>query len=495
MRAWFVAAAVLALCGHARAADAGDEDTASWIVPKIEALKAQWPRDAQGQIIYGKVVLDCAAGLGGFAGDCKVKSSTPADPRLEQAALKLAPLYKAWDPKLSRAVLTVDVRYDEYPYWLTKPKAAQLLDISEALGRVDGLQVIKCLLQSSESARICTSVINNTDQLVIAYPHEALLRGLGGMAVVKCVVQTTGLTRACEVVKEDKPGLGFGTDAAVLSSTFLFKPAVRAGRPVEADVSILIRFSTNVAYDSDQRGGFVAGGAESRIDRNPKRPPSPTLLDVAVWSKAPTIPRILAEMEKKVGDKFADGTVVLHCDLDTKTGRLGKCTVASASPGMAQFSDVAKSLTSEFQADPAALQNQNGSLMVKLAFAFPDMSSPEWDKRYLTHPRWIKTISPDPDKATFPEAAAKAGLKTGSATVDCIAGADGALAQCQVISESPPNLGFGRMAVQIAEAFVANPWDDNGLPVGGAHVRMPIQMDYQPPPEPPAEPPTPATRP
>jgi hypothetical protein len=65
-----------------------------------------------------------------------------------------------------------------------------------------------------------------------------------------------------------------------------------------------------------------------------------------------------------------------------------------------------------------------------------------------------------------------------------------------VVRESTPNVGFGGMAIQIAETFVANPWDGDGMPVEGAHVRMPIQMDYQPPAEaPPAPAPTPATKP
>jgi TonB family protein len=104
-------------------------------------------------------------------------------------------------------------------------------------------------------------------------------------------------------------------------------------------------------------------------------------------------------------------------------------------------------------------------------------------------------VSPDPNQPLFPEAAAKAGLKTGRATVDCALDASGALTKCEVLNESTQGVGFGALAVQIAEVFVANPWDEDGLPVDGAHVRMPIQMNYAPPPDASAPSPAPAPKP
>ena len=56
---------------------------------------------------------------------------------------------------------------------------------------------------------------------------------------------------------------------------------------------------------------------------------------------------------------------------------------------------------------------------VNLAFSFPDMQSETWSKRYLLHPVWLRTVNPDPKQPIFPDEAVKAGLKTGSATVDC----------------------------------------------------------------------------
>ena len=124
------------------------------------------------------------------------------------------------------------------------------------------------------------------------------------------------------------------------------------------------------------------------------------------------------------------------------------------------------------------------------------MQSEAWSKRYLLHPVWLKTVSPDPNQPLFPDEAAKAGLKSGSATVDCVLAPGGALTGCEVISESTPGMGFGELAVKVAEVFVANPWTEDGLPADGAHVRMPIRMNYDPSRDaPPPEVPTPATKP
>jgi TonB family protein len=413
-------------------------DNALWVEVKYDLLKAKWPHDADGNLIYGRVLLDCAIGANHFATGCTVKASEPENPAIERAALDLAPLYrtwKTWDSRLSRATLLIDVQYDERAELLKKPSYAQMMDV---------------------------------------LPRGVQKPGDIDVATIKCVVQTTGISRACSVVSEDRPGLGFGPAAQVLAQTFLFRPATRQGHVIEAEATLPVKFQM-ISGDSQTPGS----GSSTRVQAG------------AAWSKAPSVSEVLGEIDKKVGDKFADGQVVMQCKLSKKTGKLGGCYVASTSPGMAQFQGVASALIPKFQADPAALAAIKEDVMVSLAFAFPDMASPEWGKRYLTNPEWIQTFDPASKISSFPDAAAKAGLKTGTATVDCVVAPNGALTHCQTVRESAPDVGFGDTAIKIAETFVANPWNDNGLPVEGAHIRMPIQMDYKPS----ASSPTPATKP
>ena len=310
--------------------------------------------------------------------------------------------------------------------------------------------------------------------MMAVFPAKA--NGASGTAVIICIVKTDGLLRACKVGSEKPEGRGFGVAALTLAPTFLFKPKLRDGQPIEGEVSIPINF------ENQGMGGF--GGASIRVMTTP------------AWDKTPSVSEILAELDKKVGDKFADGKVTFQCTVSKKTGRLSDCLRVSASPGMAGFSDAARVLTSKFEVNKETLAKVKDEVRVNLAFSFPDMQSEAWSQRYLTHPVWLRTINPDPDKATFPEDAAKAGLKTGSATVDCVLAPSGALTQCVTVQESTPGVGFGDMAKQIAQVFVANPWTEDGLPADGAHVRMPIQMDYDPPADaPPSAAPAPAPKP
>lgn len=297
------------------------------------------------------------------------------------------------------------------------------------------------------------------DQMLAVRPTKA--NGRGGRVTIKCVVQTNGLLRACTVVKETPEGLGFGAAALALTPSFLMKPKLVDGQPVEAEITMPVNFE---AMD-----GPAPTGQSIRVITTPP------------WEKTPTISEILGELDKKVGDKFADGKVVFQCTVSKKTGRLSDCITINSSPGMSGFTPAARALTSKFEVSKEVLAGVKQEVRVNLAFSFPDMQSEAWSKRYLLHPVWLRTISPDPDKATFPAEAAKAGLKTGSATVDCVLAATGALTNCTVLSESTPGMGFGDMAKAIAEVFVANPWTEDGLPADGAHVRMPIQMDYAPP--------------
>src|SRR5947209_2968286 len=98
MGTWMRAVAIWLMATLAVAASAAAEeieDNALWIKPKYDLLKAKWPRESGGKLIYGKVLLDCGVGMKGVATDCKVKASSPANPLLEQAALDLAPQYRA----------------------------------------------------------------------------------------------------------------------------------------------------------------------------------------------------------------------------------------------------------------------------------------------------------------------------------------------------------------------------------------------------------------
>lgn len=411
------------------------------VTPQGFKVLNAWPVQAGVDIDQGTAVTRCIVNDAAKLINCAVVKEEPAGRGFGDMALKLTSKLSNTVRHAGEAVPTTFIfsRTETAPEWLRKP---------------------------------------TLDQLLAVYPRAAGQKGASGMAVIKCTVNLEGLLRDCKVVEEKPAGLGFGPAAQVLAPTFLMKPATKNGRPVESEITIPINFKTY--------GAFTAADSEPV-----------TIVSQTIWAQTPNTAEILALIDKKVGDKFADGKVVFQCDLNKKTGRMSGCNVANTSPGMAQFIGVARALVPKFQVSEEALTQYKDKVKINLAFAFPDMASPAWSQRYLTHPRWIRTVNPDPNLPVFPEEAAKAGLKTGSATVDCLVAPEGALTQCQVVSESTPGVGFGAMATRIAEAFVANPWNEDGLPVDGAHVKMPIRMNYDPAADAPsADPaPTPATKP
>jgi TonB family protein len=415
------------------------DDNGRWVSPKYDLLKAKWPRDASGRLIFGEVLLDCGVGASSHATDCRVKASEPANPASERAALELASLYKARDAKTSRVPLVVAVRYDEEADWLKKPSFGDM---------------------------------------EFTYPRLAAAKGEEGMARLKCVVNKQGLVQDCSVQSEEPPGDGFAEAAIALTPTMLFKPATRSGQPVDASISLQI--------------AFVGGG-----DLGPR---SPFLVSSPSWSKTPDAAQVMAQLDKRVGDKFADGKVVFMCSLNKATGKTERCKVVNASQGMAQFSDVGEVLTDTFEASPDTVrQAQNlpegAEARVFLPFSFPDMASATWNKRYLSHVQWTFIPGPARGHSLFPDEAVKAGIKQGSAAIDCAVADNGSLRDCSVARESTPGVGFGALAKTIAEASTINPWTEEGLPAGGARVLMPIQMNYDPSLAATAVSPTPAAKP
>jgi TonB family protein len=288
------------------------------------------------------------------------------------------------------------------------------------------------------------------NDMLLVWPQIAASKGIGGQGVINCQVNKQGLLEACAVASETPPGRGFGDAALKLAPTFLMKPATRNGQPVVSSITIPVNFEA----------------------KNEILMPNALVVDAPAWSKAPTADDIIHQIDTKVGDKFADGKVVFLCELNKDTGKV-------------QFVDVARSLSEKFEAEPqnlAAIRSwfkaRQTHAYVFMPFSFPDMASPSWSTRYLSHVQWVRAPDDNAKQTPFPEQALNAGLKAGAATVDCLIGADGTLSQCAVKSESTPGVGFGAMAQTVAEQSSVSRWTEEGLPVAGARVVMQIRKTY-----------------
>jgi hypothetical protein len=315
----------------------------------------------------------------------------------------------------------------------------------------------------SVSASAADPVVTNPKWL--KKPSEADLerfwpagaRGMSGLAKIQCIVTSRGLLDKCEVVEETPPEHGFGGAALLLAPLFVMQPRMVDGVPVSgAGVIIPIRFKLEGAGTMD--------GPQTRVANN------------LPWRAVPSAADMAAAFPAQAAGHEASGHVVLRCRMAGDGGLKG-CEVATEEPRGEGFGQAARNLAKAFRvADEVVQSKPMQGVYVDVPFDFRDPRRPGPSVE-VNDPEWQRGADPVMAGKLFPEAAAKAGLKTGRAIVDCEAAHDGTLIHCAVVSEEPSGLGFGESALAIAGVMQMNPWTKQGAPVEGAKIRLPIRLN------------------
>jgi len=387
-----------------------------------DKVKAAFPKQARET---GRAALDCVAAAGGKLVDCKIAKETPAGQGFGDAALKLVGYERIKtkdDAGVSvagrpvRTWFTLLAPGDAEPDWLRKPTSSDLAAI---------------------------------------FPKKALAAGQSGRATITCKVTVEGFLDACKVRGESPEGFDFGLAALQLAPQLRMTPRIRGGKPVAGGEASIPIIWPNVPNQ-------IPSGSSVVLD-----PP---------WAQAPTQAQINAAWPKGAAG-LASGQAALRCDLD-KTGVLRGCGVISESPAGRGFGAAAKSLSKAFRvaADPADAKLLR-NMTVDLPFRFRDPATP--DGRKLTKPRWIRTLTAEGMAEVYPQAAVKAGVKSGQGVVTCTVTATGELTACQAVREQPAGLDFGAAAIKAVSLMRMNPWTKEGDTVDGLVITIPIAFTFE----------------
>jgi len=92
----------------------------------------------------------------------------------------------------------------------------------------------------------------------------------------------------------------------------------------------------------------------------------------------------------------------------------------------------------------------------------------------ITQPDWSRKPDAEALSRYYPERASRMSIE-GTATISCTVNARGTLDNCSVVSETPPEAGFGDATLKASKLFKMKPLSKDGAPVDGGTVRIPLR--------------------
>lgn len=318
------------------------------------------------------------------------------------------------------------------------------------------------------------------EQIDAVFPAAARDRKLSGAASMLCALKA-GALADCRVRGQWPPAEGFGEAALKLAPLF---------RSDAADQLAIVRVEWRQPFFARAEAAARAGDL-SLLEVIP-----PAKL---VWSRTPTAETMARTYPPKAAADRVGGTADLFCFIGLR-GLPESCKILEESPAALGFGAAAQQgVAPAMQAAPLAgdgLPSQGRTVRIRIAFE-PASAPVAAPPVAAVTPRPAPTPSPEPAKVpaptapkvgdfpwaggptpeqldkAFPPAARAAGV-SGRSSIACKVKATGDLEACKVVSEFPTAAGFGQAALTVAPLFKLKPTTDDGKPLAGAIITIPL---------------------
>jgi TonB family protein len=211
----------------------------------------------------------------------------------------------------------------------------------------------------------------------------------------------------------------------------------------------------------------------SDVGASPVQSPPLKVIYLTDWLSKPTGDDVLAHYPSAAFAMKQFGWALMECKVG-EAGVLTGCRTTREEPDQSGFGAAELVMSPLFRVAPTAKDGQPTAgriVAVPLRFSVPPPIDPAAP---LRQPEWIRRPN-GADLARFYPSAARIAGAHGAATAQCDVLANGHLANCSVIAESPTGLGFGDATLKLTSLFRMQVGPD-GPPIEGRRIKIPIHF-------------------